>query len=247
MHRNLSLPLALLMALPTAACLDNGSGNDSQDVSTALEQTNGGFDTADEAPEFGAQADFTAAAIESDSAASDTLAADPATTAADTASAAAGFRALVVWGKLPADRDTTTSRDWSGSLKVSRGGLIVRRTIAFEDRTDKLLRARRLARHRQLPVGDPAVRRRPRADRARSAERDRDRQPDPDLHLGRRRDASTRSTWRSSRPARSSSTPATASRWSRSASTARPRRATAASCAAAGTRCRRTSAGSSAW
>jgi hypothetical protein len=46
---------------------------------------------------------------------------------------------LVVWGKIPADRDATASRDWTGSLEVSRGGLIVRRTIGFEDRTDQLL------------------------------------------------------------------------------------------------------------
>jgi hypothetical protein len=140
MHRTLSLPFALLMALPTVACLDRGgTSDDTQDVSSALEQPGGGFDTADEPPQFGVDADFTAAAIESDSLASDPLAGDPATTAADTASAAAGFRALLVWGKIPADPGATETRDWSGSLAVSRGGLIVRRTIAFEDRTDKLL------------------------------------------------------------------------------------------------------------
>ncbi|HEX3758668.1 MAG TPA: hypothetical protein VHW23_08170 [Kofleriaceae bacterium] len=127
------------MTLPTAACLDRGSGDDSQDVSSELEQPNGGFDTADEAPTFGATADFTAAAIESDSAVTDPLAGDPTTTATDAASADLGFRMLLVWGKMPADKDATVSRDWSGSLKVSRGGLIVRRTIAFEDKTDKLL------------------------------------------------------------------------------------------------------------
>lgn len=139
MVRTLSLPLALLATLPTAACLDRGSGDDTQNVSSDLEQPNGGFDTADEAPEFGATADFTAAAIESDSAASDALAGDPSTTAIDTASAALGFRMVLVWGKMPADKDATVSRDWTGSLKLSRGGLIVRRTIAFEDKTDKLL------------------------------------------------------------------------------------------------------------
>jgi hypothetical protein len=139
MRRHRSLPLALLLVLPAAACLDSGSGGDNQDVSSALEQPGGGFDTADEPPEFGAQADFTAAAIESDSAATDALAGDPATAAIDSASAAAGFRMIVAWGKLPADKDATASRDWTGSLKVSRGGLIVRRTIAFEDRTDAVL------------------------------------------------------------------------------------------------------------
>jgi hypothetical protein len=143
MHRTLSLPFALLMALPTVACLDRSGTSDdtqdTQDVSSDIEQSNGGFDTADEPPEFGLQADFTAAAIESDSQATDPLAGDPATTAADTASAAAGFRAILVWGKIPADKDATESRDWSGKLVVSRGGLLVRRTIAFEDRTDQLL------------------------------------------------------------------------------------------------------------
>jgi hypothetical protein len=139
MYRKLSLPLALLFALPTAACLDKGSGNDTQDVSTALEQPNGGFDTTDEAPVFGADAEFAQAAIEVDASATDTLATDPATTAMDSASAAAGFRMIILWGKLPADRGTQDTRDWTGSLKVSRGGLIVRHTIAFEDATDKLL------------------------------------------------------------------------------------------------------------
>jgi hypothetical protein len=139
MRRTLSVPLALLTALPIAACLDHDGGGDTQEVSTALEQNNGGFTTSDEAPEFGAEADFSAAAIESDNAITDPLASDPATTAMDRASAAAGFRIAVIWGKIPADRNATESRDWSGSLKVSRGGLVVRHTIAFEDRTDKLL------------------------------------------------------------------------------------------------------------
>jgi hypothetical protein len=139
MYRKLSLPLALLFALPTAACLDKGSGNDTQDVSTAIEQPNGGLDTTDEAPVFGADTEFAQAAIEVDASASDTLATDPATTAIDRASAVAGFRMIIVWGKIPGDPNAQDSRDWTGSLKVSRGGLIVRRTIAFEDKTDQLL------------------------------------------------------------------------------------------------------------
>lgn len=140
MQRKPHLPFALLMALPAAACLDHGgTTDDTQDVSSALEQPNGGFDTADEAPAFGADVDLAAAAIEGDTATSDPLAGDPATVTMDRASAAAGFRAIVLWGKIPADRDATVSRDWTGSLAVSRGGLLVRHTIAFEDATDKLL------------------------------------------------------------------------------------------------------------
>ncbi|TMQ11072.1 MAG: hypothetical protein E6J90_35270 [Deltaproteobacteria bacterium] len=137
--RTLSLPLALLTVLPAAACLDHDGGNDTQAVSSALEQANGGLTTSDEPPEFGAEADFSAAAIENDNAASDPIDTSPTAATMDRASAAAGFRMVVVWGKIPADRDATEARDWSGSLKVSRGGLIVRHTIAFEERTDKLL------------------------------------------------------------------------------------------------------------
>lgn len=141
MSRHLSLPLALLVAvpvaLPAAGCVDRGG--DSQEVSSALEQPNGGFDTADEEPAFGAEAELSASAIEDDHAVVDPLASDPATVALDAASATGGFRAIVLWGKIPADRDTPDARDWSGSLAVSRGGLLVRHTIAFEDRTDQLL------------------------------------------------------------------------------------------------------------
>ena len=136
MLRTRSLPFALLLSLPLAACLDRG-GSDSQDVSSDLEKANGGLDTVDEAPSFGAEPDLTAAAIEPDTGATDTLAGDPATTAMD--HPGTGFRVVVLWGKLPADRGADVARDWSGSIKVSRGGLVVRHTIGFEDATDHLL------------------------------------------------------------------------------------------------------------
>jgi hypothetical protein len=139
MSRNLSLPLALLLVLPAAACLDRSDGGDAQDVSTALEQSNGGFDTADEPPTFGADVEFKDAAIEGDAVVTDSLAADPTAVSLDRASLTTGFRIAVVWGKLPADRAATESRDWTGSLKISHGGLLVRHTIGFEDATDKLL------------------------------------------------------------------------------------------------------------
>jgi hypothetical protein len=139
MSRNPSLPLALLLVLPTAACLDRSDDGDAQNVSTSLEQSNGGFDTADEPPAFGADAELKAAAIEADADVTDSLSADPTATSLDRASTVNGFRMTVVWGKLPADRDATESRDWSGTLKISHGGLLVRHTIGFEDATDKLL------------------------------------------------------------------------------------------------------------
>jgi len=140
MQRNLLVPLTLWFAVPAAACVDPpGGSGDANDVSSAIEQPGGGLDTSDEAPAFGADAELAAAAIEDASLASDPLAADPATLAMDRASAATGFRVTLVWGKLPADPGAKDARTWTGSLTLSRGGMIVRRTIGFEDATDKLL------------------------------------------------------------------------------------------------------------
>ncbi len=142
MHKHLSLSLAALLTVPSAACTGSSgtSGtDDTQTVTSNLEKANGGFDTTDEAPAFGDESAVAAAAIEGDASASDALATDPATVAMEQASAASGFRLAIVWGKLPADPGATVARTWTGSLKVSRGGLIVRRTIGFEPATDHLL------------------------------------------------------------------------------------------------------------
>jgi hypothetical protein len=134
--RRTSLPLALLLAFP--ACVDQpGDDADTQDISNAIEQPNGGYDTRDEPLRFGAaaEAEFRAAAIEADASFSDKFAIDP-----DVVDRARrGFNLIVVWGKLPAEPDAEESRDWTGSLQISRGALVVRNTIGFEDRTDELL------------------------------------------------------------------------------------------------------------
>jgi hypothetical protein len=139
MRRTLSLPLALLLAFP--ACVDQPGGDDPQDIqdiSNALEQTHGGYDTSDEPVQFGAaaEAEFSAAAIEAEVSVSDEIAVDPTVVSLD--SARRGFHLVVVWGKLPAERGSEL-RDWTGSLRISRGALVVRHTIGFEDRTDRLL------------------------------------------------------------------------------------------------------------
>jgi hypothetical protein len=40
---------------------------------------------------------------------------------------------------MPADPTATEPRVWDGKLQISRGAMVVRRTIAFEDRTDQVL------------------------------------------------------------------------------------------------------------
>lgn len=138
------LPLALLVSLPfaasTVACVDDSSGQSIDDIATALEQDNGGLDTADEAPEFGAEAAFDAAQIETATVEADPMVADP--TMVEMARPGAPVEArdlIVVWGRFPADRDATVGRDWSGELRLSRGGMLLRRRIAFEQATDRVL------------------------------------------------------------------------------------------------------------
>lgn len=136
------LPIALLLAASTAACVDNApsAGEPTQsDVTSALEQENGGFDESDELPMFDQPAAFQAAAIEDDDVAADEMASDPRVSSIENLATAARHRVLVAWGRMPADPDATTGRNWSGSITTSRGALVVGRTIGFEELGDQLL------------------------------------------------------------------------------------------------------------
>ncbi len=101
-------------------------------VSSDLAQVNGGFTTADEAPEFGIADEFTAAAIEADSGdPNDAMAVSSAVTGVQNLPTVDARNVIVMWGHIPAGSGGVV-RDWSGSLTASRGALVVERTIAFE-------------------------------------------------------------------------------------------------------------------
>ncbi|MBK9036136.1 MAG: hypothetical protein IPL61_33655 [Myxococcales bacterium] len=110
-----------------------------EEVASDLELDNGGLDTTDEAPEFGDAATFTAAAVEADTAITDTMDADATVTDLRTRADATHLRVAIVWGQMPPDRDATTGHDWSGRIQISRGALVVKRTIGFEAATDQLM------------------------------------------------------------------------------------------------------------
>lgn len=132
------LSLALLAILPTAACTSSDATDpEVDDVHKAIELENGGYATTDEAPMFGDAALYARADIELDASVPDAMASDPVIAELQ-ASATARVRTVVVlWGQLPADA-SATARDWNGELRLSRGALLVQRSIAFEDRTDRL-------------------------------------------------------------------------------------------------------------
>jgi hypothetical protein len=135
-----SLYLVTTLAALGAGCLRDG-GTDEDDLAAALEQPNGGLDTTDEAPAFDVAADYTAAAIEADTATTDEM--DDAEQAAmRTVAGAEVHRVAVVWGQIPPDRDEPAAKEWTGALSLDRGGMIVRRTIGFEQATDHIIRPR---------------------------------------------------------------------------------------------------------
>jgi hypothetical protein len=133
------LPLALLLASSTFACVDNNGTDDAAEVTSSLEQENGGLTPTDEQPMFGDDLAFQAASIETDTAVTDTMASDPNVTTIENTVGGVRHRVLIAWGRMPADPNATTGRNWSGSLTISRGALVVGRTIGFEDATDHLL------------------------------------------------------------------------------------------------------------
>lgn len=135
----LSAVTPLLMTL-TACTSAEDPPLEEADVTAALEQENGGFDTTDEAPMFGDGELFVRAAIETDTAANDDLAADPIIRELDARPGVIHHRVAIVWGQMPPNRAAATAKVWTGTLELSGGAMLVRRTIGFEERDDLLER-----------------------------------------------------------------------------------------------------------
>lgn len=137
------LPLALVLVSSTfgiGCTTDSDDGTDSAaEVSSAIERENGGLDTSDEAPMFGQDSAYDAIAMEGEASVTDPMASDPAVSSLESAPDVARHRVLIAWGHMPVDLTATAARDWSGSLKISRGAMVVGRTIGFEEATDHVL------------------------------------------------------------------------------------------------------------
>lgn len=135
--------VALLSLVSSAACVQSGEPDDvdlaESEVTAALERADGGVTTDDEQPSFGNPGLFAAAALETDAATTDALAADAELTAMRGSPTAVARRVLVAWGQLPPDRELERAKSWDGTFGVSRGGMLVRRLLGFEPRTDAVL------------------------------------------------------------------------------------------------------------
>lgn len=129
------LATLLTSTLFAAACTD--APDDVDTIATDLELESGGLDTADEAPEFG-DPTFAQAALEADATMSDPMTNDTEVARLRALPNAQHARIAIVWGQLPPDRSAATPHDWSGTIAINRGGLVIRRTIGFEQPTDRV-------------------------------------------------------------------------------------------------------------
>ena len=104
------------------------------DLNLSLDDANGGYDATAESPGFG-DPEF-ARMFPEDVAAGDALQNDVEILAieADPASRVTYLR--VAWGQLQRERDQEIVTDWSGTIRVDRGAIVVLRRIQFEPLTD---------------------------------------------------------------------------------------------------------------
>lgn len=139
--RALALGIPGLLTALSAGCGSAPAtidGNSTQ-VAAAIEQPNGGMTMVDEAPDFGRPDLFTdPTVIAPETSYQDSMATDPAVTSAMADPNAAVFKTLLVWGQMPANPNNPSAHDWSGTLSVNRGAIIVKRTIGFENTTDAI-------------------------------------------------------------------------------------------------------------
>jgi hypothetical protein len=139
--RTLRLPALLACSLVafTGGCTDNTPEDEADQIVSAIELENGGLDTEDEAPSFGEADAFAAAAIENTADVSDTMSTDTEVVALRERTDVQRLRVAAIWGRMPPSREELTPHDWSGTIQVSRGAVVVRHRIGFEEATDRLL------------------------------------------------------------------------------------------------------------
>ena len=142
MKRLLILATALTgLLLLTVGCSDNVT--DSQDEFTGLNLQDefGGYTTSAEQPGFG---DYDLIDSEEDEQLfDDVLATSPEVQAITEDPSSGLFRFRAVWGQLRLDTAVTEVTDWTGAIEISRGGILVRKTIRFEPNDGVLPRTER--------------------------------------------------------------------------------------------------------
>jgi hypothetical protein len=130
---------AMLFAAGCGASNDKSSENGgAEEIGAALELENGGLTMDDEAPMFAETSAFQDA-MDPETPITDELDNTPEITSMQQKPDAVKFEVAVMWGQIPTNLANTTPHKWNGKISVSRGALLVRKAIRFEDKTDHLL------------------------------------------------------------------------------------------------------------
>jgi len=137
LRRLICVTMLAALLIWAVSCSNNPTEPENQTEVINLNDPTGGFLAIDEAPGFG-DPDLLAEASNSDDY-DDAMLADSILDTIISDSTAGFYHLHMLWGQLRLDSSVTTMTDWTGSLTVSRGGLVVRRVIAFEPGQDSVL------------------------------------------------------------------------------------------------------------
>jgi hypothetical protein len=144
MVRKVLFPLfAAFLLVWAIGCSEKGTDSEAAPT-TSIDEDFGGFTATSESPAFGDPALMASETEEQEI--DDALAYSPEVRALESDPSAGVFRFRAVWGHLRLDTSETDMTDWTGSLTISRGAVLIRRAIRFElaqdyivPRTDRTL------------------------------------------------------------------------------------------------------------
>lgn len=143
-NRLSQVPLALITIAALAACGNVGSGvSTPEEVQSRLDVDQGGYSLEDEAPAFANTELFESAGLlDAQLEVDDVLADAPEVVAlsqpAGGVTPPRRFVLVAVWGQPRVDWNVPDWADWSGSVSVTKGAVLARRTVRF-DAEDALL------------------------------------------------------------------------------------------------------------
>ncbi len=140
-YRPLTLLSALLLAAPLAGCAQDHF-DDADEITTAIAQENGGLDMEDEAPMFGEADLYQNANLDAEVVFDDSMEQQAEVIAMQQQAGASVVHTVLRWGQIPFDPQADEVVDWSGTLSVNRGAILVRRAVAFEEATGDGLEVR---------------------------------------------------------------------------------------------------------
>ncbi len=134
-HSLITVSLAGLAVLANGCALEDNAP-DAAEIAAELEKENGGLDMEDEVPLFASDADFSDDALAiSDVPVTDDMEQNEEVAAylemADGPDAEL-YQTTVIWGRFPGDLENEVAYNWSGTLSVNRGAIIIRSVLAFD-------------------------------------------------------------------------------------------------------------------